>query len=297
MNRKGAHPIHRAILDHWLWNDKPFAMGQALIDLILLANHTDQKVCIKGRLYIIQRGQLLRSKLHLGERWGWQRGKVDRFLQYLKDDTMIEQRSDQHTTIITLLNYDRLHKEAFKTRTPDDTTGVQRPVKNDTAGEKADVQQIGQPITREKGKNDTTDSATESTSNDATPSKKQYNVLKNILNNNVERASGPTPPKASSRTPKNPLVVKFLEWWCVEYLQRFASPYAISWGKETVLVRGLLETFEYEKLQSTAINFFETDDAFIHKAGHTIGVFVTQVNALAVKSNGHKAGGNTLVLY
>ena len=33
--------IHRDILYHEIWSDKPFSKGQAWIDLILLANHSD----------------------------------------------------------------------------------------------------------------------------------------------------------------------------------------------------------------------------------------------------------------
>lgn len=39
--------IHRDILYHEIWSDKPFSKGQAWIDLILLANHSDNK-CMVG---------------------------------------------------------------------------------------------------------------------------------------------------------------------------------------------------------------------------------------------------------
>ena len=35
--------VNRSILNHWVWDDKPFSKGQAWIDLIALANHTDKK--------------------------------------------------------------------------------------------------------------------------------------------------------------------------------------------------------------------------------------------------------------
>ena len=118
---EGAHPIHRSIFGHWVWDDKPFAMGQAWVDLILLANHADSRAVIRGRVYEVKRGQVFRSKLVLGERWGWSRGKVDRFLVWLEKDQMILQETGQHAPLITLLNYDRLHHEAFKKRTTADT--------------------------------------------------------------------------------------------------------------------------------------------------------------------------------
>ena len=116
---EGAHPIHRSVLDHWVWKDKPFALGQAWVDLILLANHTDSKAVLRGRVYEVRRGQVFRSKLVLGERWGWSRGRVKRFLTLLEKNEMINQQAGQHATFITLLNYDRFHHEAFKKRTTD----------------------------------------------------------------------------------------------------------------------------------------------------------------------------------
>jgi DNA replication protein DnaD len=118
---EGSHPIHRSILDHWVWKDKPFAMGQAWMDLILLANHTDSKAVLRGLVYVVKRGQVFRSKLVLGERWGWSRGRVERFLKLLENEQMIKQQAGQHATFITLLNYDRLHDTAFKKRTTDET--------------------------------------------------------------------------------------------------------------------------------------------------------------------------------
>ena len=116
---EGTHPIHRSILDHWVWEDKPFAMGQAWVDLILLANHTDSKAVLRGLVYVVKRGQVFRSKLILGRRWGWSRGRVNRFLKLLEKDGMITQQAGQHATFITLLNYDRLQNTAFKKRTTD----------------------------------------------------------------------------------------------------------------------------------------------------------------------------------
>ena len=118
---EGTHPIHRSVLDHWVWKDKPFAMGQAWVDLILLANHTDSKAVLRGLVYVVKRGQVFRSKLILGQRWGWSRGRVERFLKLLEKDGMITQQAGQHATFITLLNYDRLQNTAFKKRTTNET--------------------------------------------------------------------------------------------------------------------------------------------------------------------------------
>lgn len=42
--------IHRDILYHEIWSDKPFSKGQAWIDLILMANHSDNWMESSARL-------------------------------------------------------------------------------------------------------------------------------------------------------------------------------------------------------------------------------------------------------
>ena len=118
----GHHPIHRSILDHWLWKKKPFAYGQAWLDLILLANHADSKIIIKSQLVYVKRGQVCRAKKTLAKRWGWTRNRVQRFLKILENDTMVTFKSGHLTTVITLLNYNSLHKECFSGDASNDTS-------------------------------------------------------------------------------------------------------------------------------------------------------------------------------
>ena len=35
--------VSRTIQEHWVWDEKPFSKGQAWIDLLLLAKHSDEK--------------------------------------------------------------------------------------------------------------------------------------------------------------------------------------------------------------------------------------------------------------
>jgi len=127
---KGSHPIHRKLLDHWLWRDKPFAKGQAWVDMIMLANHNGSDVLIGNTVVTIQKGQLYRSKLKLCKRWGWSRMKLERYFVLLEKEGMLRQQTSQQGTVITLLNYNNLHKTAFSSETtneiPDETTTRQR---------------------------------------------------------------------------------------------------------------------------------------------------------------------------
>ena len=62
--------IHRDILYHEIWSDKPFSKGQAWIDLILLANHSDNKCMVGNKVEEIKRGSFITSELKLMDRWG-----------------------------------------------------------------------------------------------------------------------------------------------------------------------------------------------------------------------------------
>ena len=100
--------VSREIQDHWVWDEKPFSKGQAWIDLILLAKHSDGKFLDRrGNLIDGERGHIYRSERSLAERWGWSRKKVSSFLSQLAGDNMIEmskKRASERTTIF-IVNY------------------------------------------------------------------------------------------------------------------------------------------------------------------------------------------------
>lgn len=102
---EGWVKLDRAILDHWIWKEKPFTKGQAWVDLILLANHKDKKVAYKGEIIICKRGEVNRSITELAKRWGWSRDKARRFLDILQQDEMILVNATTNRTTITLINY------------------------------------------------------------------------------------------------------------------------------------------------------------------------------------------------
>ena len=97
--------IHRQIQSHWLWEDKPFSYGQAWIDLILMANHTDNKFAFGSEIITVPSGSFITSELKLADRWGWSKTKVRTFLALLQNDSMIEKKSDHKKTTISIVNY------------------------------------------------------------------------------------------------------------------------------------------------------------------------------------------------
>ena len=97
--------LHRQIFDNWIWEDKPFAYGQAWIDILLLANHDNNKFLLGSDLIEVERGEFITSEVKLMERWGWSKTKVRNFLHLLEKDKMIVRKADHKKTAIKVLNY------------------------------------------------------------------------------------------------------------------------------------------------------------------------------------------------
>lgn len=119
---KGYISINRAIEDNWLWKEKPFSKGQAWIDLIMLANHTEVKKPIGDNIMVFQKGCVYRSLSFLADRWGWDRRTVRRFLNVLKSDGMLSLSVSKHGTTISLINYGKYQTHSTTDGTTDSTT-------------------------------------------------------------------------------------------------------------------------------------------------------------------------------
>lgn len=102
---KGWISLSRKIQDCFIWEDKPFAKGQAWIDMLLLANHSEKKVLSKNEVVLVEKGSFLTSDLKLSERWGWGRKKTRLFLELLEDEQMIVTKRNSKGTIINIVNY------------------------------------------------------------------------------------------------------------------------------------------------------------------------------------------------
>lgn len=102
----GYYKISRKLLDSDLWLIEPFSKGQAWLDLIGLASYKKSKIRVKnGEVVDIERGECAWSVVKLAQRWQWSRGKVNRFIEYLKNEKMIQQKICSNLTIIKVLNY------------------------------------------------------------------------------------------------------------------------------------------------------------------------------------------------
>lgn len=102
----GYFKVYRSLFDNPIWNSEPFTKSQAWIDLFGQANHADGYFFLRGVKIDIKRGQSGRSELTLSKDWKWSRGKVRRFLNWLKKQGMIELKQDNKTTVITICKYE-----------------------------------------------------------------------------------------------------------------------------------------------------------------------------------------------
>lgn len=145
---KGWISIYRKVEDGWLWEDKPFARGQAWIDLLLQANHKGKKTFSKGELIEIKRGSFLTSDQELGDRWGWSRKKVRGFLEVLEREQMVTLERSPKGTSLTIENYSLYQNRG----TTEDTAEEQQKIcKGNGNGNIVNEEQVGALTGTEKG--------------------------------------------------------------------------------------------------------------------------------------------------
>lgn len=101
--------LHRRLADQPMWVDEPFTRGQAWVDLLIMANHSDGFLRVQGIKVPLSRGDVGRSEATLAGRWKWSRGKVRRFVEELISEKMINKKSfkntDRRKSVITIMNY------------------------------------------------------------------------------------------------------------------------------------------------------------------------------------------------
>jgi len=121
MTKQGYIKLYRSIQSHWLYQEKrKFSKFEAWIDMLMMANHKDNKVVLGNDLIEVKRGQFITSELKLMERWGWGKSKLRSFLELLEKDGMIVKKSDRKKTTITICNYSVYQDNETKNRPQSD---------------------------------------------------------------------------------------------------------------------------------------------------------------------------------
>lgn len=111
MSQYGWIKLHRQITENDLWQDKPFARGQAWVDLLLLADARDGECFYQGKIQPTHMGEVRTSILYLSQRWGWGNRKVKSFLENLKDVGMIDFKCTSKCTSIFIVNYAKFSRK------------------------------------------------------------------------------------------------------------------------------------------------------------------------------------------
>ncbi|MFR3687454.1 MAG: hypothetical protein ACLTXM_20755, partial [Enterococcus sp.] len=135
MADKGWIALHRNIREHWVYQEKRvFSKYEAWLDLLMDANHQNNKFLFDGQLIEVNRGEFITSVRQLCERWGWSNTKVNRFLEMLEHDQMLIRKSDSKKTVISIVNYDFYQryesKETTQKRQQNDTETTQKHTNN-----------------------------------------------------------------------------------------------------------------------------------------------------------------------
>ena len=148
---QGWISLNREITEHWIWTKFPFSYGQAWVDLLLLANHQDEKIPYKGKIIVCKKGTVNRSILFLANRWKWDRKTVKRFLSLLESDKMVTTESTRQGTTITIVNWDfyqnvRSTRGTSKGTTKSQQDGQQSPNTVDTYNNENNVNNVNNEI-------------------------------------------------------------------------------------------------------------------------------------------------------
>ena len=125
--------LHRSIQKHWLFEEKrKFSRFEAWIDILLMVNHTDNKVMHDGDVITVKRGQRITSLRQLGDRWSWSITKVDKYLRTLESDGMLVVKKDTKKTVLTVVNYDDYQDGDFKKRHRKDSEKTEKKHRSNT---------------------------------------------------------------------------------------------------------------------------------------------------------------------
>lgn len=116
---KGYISLHRQIMDNPMYYAEPFTRMAAWIDLLLLANHKQGFIYVRGNRVTVNRGQVGMSETSFAERWQWSRGKVRRFLKELEKDNQIVQQKSRIKSLLSIVNYDKYQTDGTTDRTTD----------------------------------------------------------------------------------------------------------------------------------------------------------------------------------
>ncbi len=122
MSERGVFAVDRRIWDHDILNDKnPLSRREAWLWLLSEAAWKPHRRRVSGRVFNLERGQLVASLRFIASKWRWTEPRVRRFLGLLKSDSMIVAKSDAGVTVITICKYTEYQRVSLPSDAPNDS--------------------------------------------------------------------------------------------------------------------------------------------------------------------------------
>lgn len=112
----GVFAVARNIFEHEAFADEPFTEREAWIWIIREAAWKNRSARVGKARVDLKRGQCAASVRFMADVWKWHRAKVERFLNRLKTETMIETDARQGVNVITVCNYNEYQRVALPER-------------------------------------------------------------------------------------------------------------------------------------------------------------------------------------
>lgn len=120
--------VARSIWDHKFFeDDKVFSERLAWIWLLSEAVWRPTRTRVGNLMVDLDRGQIAHSVRFMADKWGWHRSKVERFLNRLKTESMIETDARQGVSVITICKYSEYQKVGLPGKTPSETPDETEP--------------------------------------------------------------------------------------------------------------------------------------------------------------------------
>ena len=104
---QGYIALHRRILDNpILTKSRTYSRFEAFIYMLLRANHKENKVVIGNQMVLVKRGSFVTSQKKLQIVFNWGSSKLKAFLLLLENDKMIDIKTNNLATMITVIKWD-----------------------------------------------------------------------------------------------------------------------------------------------------------------------------------------------
>lgn len=143
MSGRGYIRFYRSIWSHPAFPNEPFTRREAWTWLLTKAAWKAVRVRAGDHIVDLDRGEVPGAVRYLAAEWQWSKGKVERYIELLKIEGMIETQSGTGITIITVCNYNHYQGEGDDDGTPPaqqpgqsrDATGTRPGHRRDNGGD------------------------------------------------------------------------------------------------------------------------------------------------------------------